>query len=185
MTLTDDFVETGFHPALIARDRAPEIPEAVDAYGWLVGSWELEVRRYREDVTGLGLKGEAHFARTLEGRAIQDLWIMPRRSERSAELPQSRNMFGTTLRVWDAAMGAWRVTWINPVTGQRDELIGRRCGEAIVQIGRHSDGTPIRWSFRDITPDSFRWVGEVLEPDGETWRVEAEFLAQRCKGEQR
>jgi hypothetical protein len=28
---------------------------------------------------------------------------------------------------------------------------------------------------------SFRWLGEVLEPDGETWRLQAEFRARRMK----
>ena len=46
-------------------------------------------------------------------------------------------------------------------------------------MGAHADGTLIRWIFTDITPDSFRWVGEALEADGNTGRLEAEFLAQR------
>jgi len=28
---------------LAASGRSPEIPEAADAYGWLIGSWELDV----------------------------------------------------------------------------------------------------------------------------------------------
>ena len=31
---------------LAAPSRSPEIPESADAYGWLVGSWELEVLVY-------------------------------------------------------------------------------------------------------------------------------------------
>jgi hypothetical protein len=31
--------------ALAAHGRGSEIPEAVDAYGWLIGIWELETRR--------------------------------------------------------------------------------------------------------------------------------------------
>jgi len=65
------------------------------------------------------------------------------------------------------------------VTGNRDELIGRRSGKEIVQVGTHGNGTPIRWIFTDITPDSFRWTGEALEPDGKTWKLEAEFRARR------
>jgi hypothetical protein len=167
--------------SLVAADRAPEIPESHDIYGWLAGSWELEVRQYRVDVSALGLKGEAHFFRALEGRAVQDVWIMPSRNSRHSALPAANNMYGTTLRIWDASVGAWRVTYINPITGQRDELIGRRIGHDIIQIGTHRDGTPIRWNFTKITPNSFHWTGEALEPDGATWRLEGEFYAQRIR----
>ncbi|MBV9497040.1 MAG: hypothetical protein JOZ54_22570, partial [Acidobacteria bacterium] len=95
------------------------------------------------------------------------------------QVPGTPGTFGTTLRVWDARLGAWRVTWINPVTGLRNELIGRRVGAELVQIGTHPDGTPIRWRFVDITSDSFRWLGEALNADGETWRLEAEFKGKR------
>jgi hypothetical protein len=166
-------------PALVAKDPAAEIPAADDLYGWLVGSWELDVRHYRVDVTALGLTGEVHAFRALEGRAVQDVWIMPSRPNRHTQLDPSNNMYGTTLRIWDAAIAAWRVTYINPVTGQRDELIGRRSGQDIVQIGTHQDGTPIRWNFTSITPAAFHWTGEALEPDGSTWRLEGEFIARR------
>jgi hypothetical protein len=170
----------GFH-SLVAAGRSPEIPEANDVYGWLVGSWDLDVYRYGVNVEAKHIKGEIHFAWVMEGRAIQDVWIMPRRSDRTAETSKMLNMYGTTLRVWDASIPAWRVTWINPVTGGRDELIGRRDGRDIVQIGTHANGTPIRWMFTEITPDSFRWTGEVLETDGKTWRLEGEFRARRVK----
>lgn len=45
-------VETLQFPAVLtAPGRAPEIPEAADVYGWLIGSWELDVRHYGKDVT--------------------------------------------------------------------------------------------------------------------------------------
>ena len=164
---------------LAASGRSREIPEQEDAYGWLIGSWDLEVYRYGVDVSALGIKGEAHFGWVLEGRAVQDVWIMPRIADRSPELGKLNNMYGTTLRVWDGSIQAWRVTWINPVTGIRDELIGRWSGKDVVQVGSHADGVPIRWSFTEITPDSFRWTGEALEPDGKTWKMEGEFRARR------
>jgi hypothetical protein len=153
----------GFHAAC----RAPEIPESADVYGWLIGDWELDVRVYAGQAPERPTRAEAHFGRVLEGRAVQDVWILP------------GHMYGTTIRVWDASIQAWRVTWINPPTGQRDELVGRRIGSDLVQIGWHADGTPIRWMFTEITPDSFHWTGEALQPDGRTWRMEAEFLARR------
>jgi hypothetical protein len=173
-------VGTGFHPMLAAAGRAPEIPESADVYGWLIGSWELDVIRYAGD-DARGTTGEAHFGWVLEGRAVQDVWLMPRRFERTASLGKARNMYGTTLRVWDAAIAAWRITWINPVTGHREEQIGRRSGPDIVQVGARANGTPTRWRFTEITPDSFHWIGEALEPDGKTWKLEGEFRARRTR----
>ena len=168
-----------FHTALEADRRSPEIPESADVYGWLIGSWELDVYRYGVDVAALGIKGEVHFGWVLEGRAVQDVWIMPRTSERGPGLEKANNMYGTTLRVWDGSIQAWRVTWINPVTGARDELIGRWSGKDVAQVGAHANGTPIRWMFTEITSESFRWTGESLEADGKTWKLEGEFRARR------
>ena len=170
-----------FPQALAAPGRSPEIPESADLYGWFVGSWELDVRVYWVDVSARHLKGEVHASRVLEGRAVQDVWIMPRRSERTSEIDKMCNMYGTTLRVWDPAIQAWRVTWVNPVTGRRNELIARWHGKDIVQIGTNIDGTPIRWIFSEITPDSFRWTGESLQADGTSWKLEGEFYGQRLK----
>src|SRR5581483_4110825 len=75
-------------------------------------------------------------------------------------MDKARNMYGTTLRVWDPSIEAWRITWINPVSSHREEQIGRRIGADIVQIGARSNGTATRWRFTEITPDSFLWIGE-------------------------
>ena len=170
----------GLYSALSASGRSPEIPESLDVYGWLIGSWELDVIHYRVDVTERHLKAEAHFGWVLEGRAVQDVWIMPPRTQRTIDQDKSSNMYGTTLRVWDPLIQAWRVTWINPVTG-RDELIGRWHGNDVVQVGAHADGTPIRWTFTEITPESFHWIGEALQSDAKTWKIEGEFHARRIR----
>jgi hypothetical protein len=168
MTTTELATQAGFHSVLAAPGRSPEIPADLDVYGWLVGSWSLEVLHYRAiDVSGQRLKGEAHFGWVLEGRAIQDVWIMP------------NHMYGTTLRVWDASIHAWRITWINPATGHREEQIGRWSGRDIVQVGTRSDGTPTRWMYTEITPESFRWTGEALQADGKSWKLEGEFRATK------
>jgi hypothetical protein len=171
----------GFSGALVAPGRSPEIPEALDVFGWFVGDWELEVKVYWVDVSARHLTGEVHASRVLEGRAVQDVWIMPRRSERTAEPERTCNMYGSTLRMWDPAIQAWRVRWTNPVTARGNELIARWQGKDIVQLGTHPDGTPIRWIFSEITADSFRWTGESLQADGKTWNLEGEFYGRRMK----
>jgi hypothetical protein len=179
-TQTKQAVNDNFHTPLRASGRSPEIPESADAYGWLVGSWELEVLHYKTvNLASQEIKGEAHFDWVLESRAIQDVWIMPRSSERKQDSDRTNNMYGTTLRVWDPAIQAWRIRWVNPVTGHEERQTGRKIGNEIVQIGARLDGTPTRWRFTEITHDSFHWTGEALEPDGKTWKLEGEFRAHR------
>jgi hypothetical protein len=169
-----------FFGVLAADARAPEIPESADVYGWLCGSWDLTVLRYAgQDVSGTELRGEVHAARVLEGRAVQDVWIMPRRADRTANSDRTMNMFGTTLRSWDAAIRAWRIAWTNPVRPHREEQVGNWRGNDIEQNGERSDGTKTRWTFTEMTPDSFRWRGEALKPGESVWTLEAEFLATR------
>jgi hypothetical protein len=167
-------------PALLAPARSPEVPEADDLYGFLVGSWDLDVRRYWVDVADRGLKAEVHCSWVLEGRALQDVWIMPRRPQRTGPPQKDLDMYGTTLRVWDPSIRAWRITWTNPVAGQQVQQIGRRSGRDIVQVGSLPDGSVLRWMFTDITHDSFHWHGQVLGPDAATWNLVGEFLARRA-----
>jgi hypothetical protein len=178
--MTVDTQQMGLQTALFSTGRSPETAAADDVYGWLSGSWDLEVRRYRGiDVSGQGLTGEVHAQWVLEGRAVQDVWIMPRRDQRRPDGDRAMNMFGTTLRSWDPTIRAWRIAWTNPVSGHREEQVGRRNGPDILQEGARADGTKTRWTFTEITPDSFHWRGEALYPNQSAWVVEGEFLAKR------
>ena len=172
-----------FFGTLTAPRLSPEVPEASDVYGWLCGSWDLEVRRYRGiDVSGTGLRGEVHAARVLEGRAVQDVWIMPPRADRGRSLSDpTMNMYGTTLRSWDASLQAWRIQWNNPARGHREEQVGNWNGENILQTGERADGTRTRWTFTEISADSFHWRGEALYPGKTDWVLEGEFVATRRK----
>ena len=182
MNATEARIKDNFTTLLGAQGRSPGIPEAADAYGWLVGGWQLEVLHYAgADVSAQHIAGEAHFAWVLEGRAIQDLWIMPRCSDRHPGLEETNNMYGTTLRIWDPAIQAWHIRWFNPVSGHQESQMGRRIGSEVVQVGARPNGTPTRWRFTEITPDSFHWIGEALEPDGKTWKLEGEFRAKRIR----
>jgi hypothetical protein len=165
---------------LVSPDRSPDIPESADVYGWLCGSWDLIVLRYRAvDVSTQRLTGEIHAARVLEGRAVQDVWIMPRMADRAALPDRTLNMFGTTLRSWDPATHAWRIEWTNPVSGHHELQLGNWNGTDILQTGERPDGTKTRWTFTDITADSFHWRGEALYPNQSEWKLEGEFLARR------
>jgi hypothetical protein len=171
---------SGFFEALRSEGPREDRKGARDLYGGLIGSWDAEVVDHLADGTDRRQSAEIHFAWVLEGRAVQDLWIAPARRERQVTSPPSPgNRYGTTLRVYDPAIDAWRVTWVNPVTGAENHLIGHREGSRIVQMGTDATGRPIRWTFVEILPDSFHWRGERSEDGGRSWICDTEFFAHR------
>jgi hypothetical protein len=151
-----------------------------DLYSWLIGSWDLEVSRFLDGSTRQR-PGEWHFGWVLEGRAIQDVWIVPPRGPlRTGDAVQQAQSYGTTLRIYDPATGAWRIQWSDPVTQSFFSMIGRREGSDIVQTGEGPGGSLLRWSFREITPSSFLWQGEISKDQGATWLKQVEFAAKRA-----
>jgi hypothetical protein len=149
-------------------------------YGQFVGSWDLKVIDHDSDGSRREGSGEVHFGLVLEGRAIQDVWIVPGRGARQgSNVPTMGNRYGTTLRVYDPNIKAWHILWLNPVTQTYNTMIGRKVKDQIVQEYRDEDGTLSQWVFSEITPDSFHWIGRSSRDEGKSWFVETEFFAQR------
>ena len=171
-----------FLDALHADGPSPDRGGNMDLYGWLIGSWDLDVTGFLPDGKQRRRPGEWHFGWALEGRAIQDVWIVPPRgAARQGDAAANVNSYGTTLRVHDPKIDAWHIQWTDPVTQTYLTMIGRKEGADIVQLGRSPDGNLIRWSFSQITADTFRWRGEVSADAGKTWRLSVEFLARRAR----
>src|ERR1700737_2955285 len=146
-----------FIDALHSSGPAPDRADKMGLYGWLIGDWEMDSVIHKEDGTTQRGRGEIHFGWVVEGRAIQDVWILP-------------GVFhGTTLRVYDPALDAWHILWSDPLHQYYSRQLGRASGKDIVQEGHNSAGDAVRWSFTEITPDSFRWIGERSQNQGETW----------------
>ena len=169
----------GFLEALRADGPSQDRRGARDLYGDLIGSWEGEVVDHLESGAPRRQSAEFHFAWVLEGRAVQDLWIVPARSDRGAVAAAAGNRYGTTLRVYHPAIDAWRITWINPVTGSENHLVGRRVGSQIVQTGSDAEGRLVRWVFVEIREDAFHWRGESSPDGGQSWTCETEFFGHR------
>ena len=170
-----------FAELLHAEGPDPEREEKLRLYAWLVGRWEMNVTTTPEDGTRHSAQGEIRAGWVLEGRAIQDVWTIPRLQDRKPGIPQlpgAGNWYGTTLRIYDPSLDAWRILWNDPATGFFTRQTGRARGPDIVQEGPDPRGGSMRWTFTDLEPDSFRWTGERA-PDGESWRLEVEIRAYR------
>jgi hypothetical protein len=173
--MTSPFLE-----ALGADGPATDRAGKMDLYGRFVGSWDLDVRQFTDDGRERRRAGEWHFGWALEGRAVQDVWIVPPCGElRHGDATAKSNSYGTTLRIYDPDIDAWRIQWTDPVTRSFLQMIGRADGNDIVQLGQRPDGQLVRWSFRDITPNAFLWRGEISADNGARWRVNTGFTARR------
>jgi hypothetical protein len=158
---------SAFIAALCADAPAADRAEKLSLYGWLLGNWQMETTIFAADGTKQRGHGEIYFAWALQGRALQDVWILP------------GVFYGTTLRIYDPGIDAWHIIWSDPLRQFYTRQIGRARGPDIVQEGTDATGTPTRWTFTDITPNSFRWLGERSEDGGKTYWLQAEFLASR------
>ena len=171
---------SAFLDALGADGPAADRAGKMDLYGRFVGSWDLDVMQIAEDGTKRRRKGEWHFGWALEGRAIQDVWIVPPRGKlRSGDAAANVNSYGTTLRVYDPGTDAWLIQWTDPVTQNFLQMIGRADGSDIVQLGTRPDGKLLRWSFSEITENSFLWRGDISADKGASWQLNVEFTARR------
>jgi hypothetical protein len=167
------------HSAGPALDRV----EKMGLYGRFIGTWDTDVVAYEPGGAKHTGQGEIHFGWVLEGRAIQDVWMIPRRAKRATAppLPVAGNWYGTTLRVYDPRIDAWQITWIDPAMLQFERQIGRARGRDIVQEGTSASGVLRRWSFTEITDESFHWLGEVSPDGGASWRLQVEVFARRLE----
>jgi uncharacterized protein len=174
---------TSFAKALISDEPSTELGDAAEAFAWLIGGWEAQVRDFDPDGRVRHGSGEWWFSWALEGRAIQDVWISPPRRKRitnqgkPSDPSSASNRYGTTVRWFDRRNGDWCMVWVNPVSGVTNSLAGKREKDQIALLGKE-DGSPIRWSFNEIQSDSFTWRGEKCQADGQ-WRLSAEFRLQR------
>jgi hypothetical protein len=165
-------IARSFTDALASDGPAADRADKMKLYGWLIGRWTMDATVHLDDGSLHRGSGEIYFGWALQGRAIQDVWIL------------SGVFYGTTLRIYDPNLDAWHILWGDPVRQYYTRQIGRAQGADIVQRGKNDAGEAVRWSFTAITPDSFRWTGERSRDQGrtselKTWHLQAEYFARR------
>jgi hypothetical protein len=168
-----------FTSALLSGQPSAGPRTAAHTYDRFMGSWEATVTDYAEDGTARTSTGEWHFSWILEGRAVQDVFIVPARSLRTGDISPAGNRYGTTIRVFDETTQRWKIYWFNAANGSRNILEARDLGDHILQEEKRDNGQINRWTFTDMQQDSFNWLGETSADGGNTWRRQSEFHVVR------
>jgi hypothetical protein len=156
----------------------PELAPQLQLFGQFVGSWDVEIINYKPDGSREVVQGEWHFGWVLEGRAIQDVWIAPKRSLRGESKGVSGD-YGATIRFYDPKIDAWRSTWIGPLKGYVLPFLARQVGDETVLEGNFESGTSRKWIFSDVTSETFKWRAVESDDEWLTQKKVQEMSARR------
>lgn len=162
---------------LVADLPHPALGDQSEVFAPFIGSWELDCVFIAPDGKRTELSGDWHFGWIIGGRAVQDvIWLYPlgARPRNAVDLRG-----GTTLRLFDPKDRLWHVSYFAVASGIIIHLQGGAADSRVILHGRDVDGSALRWSFNDISADTFRWLGETSADDGKTWRVEQEMKLRR------
>jgi hypothetical protein len=161
--------------ALQAMGPHSTLGDQAKVFGRLIGTWDGEYTEFSKDGKASHSSGEWIFGWVMDGRAIQDLFII------HPSAAHQEGFLGTTLRYFDPKSGTWSVTFIDPETGAVETLTGGAVGDdRIVLLSHDEDAKERRWSLEDIRPDSWVFRDEGTHDGGKTWRLlEVDHLQRR------
>ena len=152
----------------------PSLGEQAQVFGRFVGIWDGEYTEFSKDGKTTHSSGEWIFGWVMDGRAIQDLFIIHPSAARKEKY------IGTTLRYFDPKSGTWSVTFVDPENGSVATLTGGAVEDGrIVLHSQNKDGKETRWSFDEIRPDSWVFRDEETSDGGKTWRLREEDHMKR------
>ena len=165
-----------FIEALACEGPNPIIPAQHDLFGQFVGSWDFEWVRGMGTPDERRAIGEWLFARVLNGTAVQDVFIVPSRTENAIN-PQPDAEYGTTIRIYNPVDETWDIFY--GATGEMVRLNAVKENEKIVLT--EITGKQMKWVFSEITDDNFHWQHLKTNDRGRTWYTHIDIFAKRKK----
>jgi hypothetical protein len=155
--------------ALKAMGPHSSLGDQAQVYGRLIGTWDVDYADISKDGTVTRHTGKLMVGWVMDGRAIQDLWIVDPSGSR-----QEREVY-TDLRYFDAKTKTWASTFIDPEHSSVARFTASAANDdRIVLNTQDIGGENTRWSFNDIGPASFVFRDEVSHDGGKTWRLRGE-----------
>lgn len=161
----------GLVATLEATSPNPSLGDQAQVPARLVGTWDVEYTDFAKDGKATHRTGEFIVGWVMDGRALQDLWIVN---------PSGKREVYTTLHYFDAKARTWHATFVDPEHGSIARFTGGPVGNDRFVIETPDLGNQTnRWSFNDIRPDSFVYRDEASSDGGKTWKLQSEYRMKR------
>lgn len=142
--------------------------------GRLVGTWDVAYADFSKNGKVTKRSGEFIVGWVLDGRAIQDVWIVDRSGTRT-----EREVY-TDVLYFAPKPGTWLGTFFDPEHASSYRFTGSTAGDDRIVLDSHDlDAGETRWSFNDIRPDSFTFRAEEFSDGGKTWVLQSEYHMTR------
>jgi hypothetical protein len=140
----------------------------------VIGAWDVEYADFLKDGTVTHRSGEFIVGWVLDGRVVQDLWIVD-----PSAAGKDREVY-TTVYYLDPKTRAWHATFVDPESASVLSFTGGAAGsDRFVLETPDTNSKTTRWSFNDIRPGSFVWRDEQSSDGGNTWRLKSEYHMKR------
>ena len=160
--------------ALEATGPNPSLGDQAKGLGRLVGTWEVEYTDFKKDGTTLHRTGEFRVGWIMDGRALQDVWIVDPWGKH-----KDREVY-TDVHYFDAKSRTWHATFVDPQDGSVARFTAVEVGnDRFVLESKELDSGETRWSYNDIGPDSFIYRDEGSSDGGKTWKLRSEYHMKR------
>jgi hypothetical protein len=160
--------------ALQAMGPHSSLGDQARVFGRFVGTWDVDYTDFSKDGKVTHRSGEFIVGWVMDGRVIQDFWIVYPSGTR-----KDREVY-TELRYYDPKSGTWPMTFIDPEHASAARFTGGAVSDdRIVLDTQDFNGEDTRWSFNNIRPESFDFRDEASGDGGKNWRLQSEYHLKR------
>jgi hypothetical protein len=161
--------------ALRAPGPHPSLGDHASVLGRLVGTWDVEYMDISKDGTAIHRSGELLVGWVMDGRAIEDLWIVY-----PSGAGKDREVYAD-VRYFDPRSGTWPAIFIDPQIASVATFTGGAVGDDRIVLDSQDlvAGQSRRWSFNDIRDGSLVFRDAASSDGGKTWRLKSEYHMKR------
>lgn len=137
--------------------RAPDAPEELEQYAFLVGDHRIEVRNWNSEADAwneqyLETRWDGRWV--LDGHAVYDEWTSPLPKDSTAEPGR-----GANFRMWDAENQRWSNMWMHSGKTQTTDI-----------LSEVRDGNMVMWQVYPAPDPEWKAVFEIHD-DGNWTRI--------------